>query len=82
MELRDSYFQFKEICVCSLELSGKFQEPNKHEQKTMLFGIFPLNYCLKFQENGKKIEDKSMESIVDYFQTLHEAEESCGGFKK
>lgn len=75
-------FCVKEILACSLKLSGTFQKLNDPKEKMMMFGVFPLNYHLKFQEAGKIIEKEIMESIVDYFQMLHEVEEAHGGVKK
>ena len=78
MSPREFYFRFKEIYDISMSLNGKFQKPNDHEKKTMLFNAFPNIYKEKFQESAKTIEDSTAETIVNYFQTLHDFEESKG----
>lgn len=49
MELRDCYFQFKEI------LQDSKTEQAQAQAQAVIFVIFLFNYCLKFQENGKKM---------------------------
>jgi hypothetical protein len=78
MSPRDFYFRFKEIFDTSMALGGKFQKPNEHEKKTMLFNAFPSMYKEKFQESAKTIEDSLSEDIVNYFQILHDFEERKG----
>ena len=67
MPPRDFYFRFKEIMSVALKLSGHFQLPNEHEEKTMLFSAFPSDWKEKLQETGMTIENKSADEITDYF---------------
>jgi hypothetical protein len=74
MSPRDFYFRFKEIYDVSMALDGKFQMPNEHERKTMLFDAFPHSFKEKFQEPAKTIEGSTTEEIVNYFQILYDFE--------
>ena len=74
MSPRDFYFRFKEIYDVSMALDGKFQQPNEHEKKTMLFDAFPAQFKEKFQESAKTIEGSTIEEIVNYFQILYDFE--------
>jgi hypothetical protein len=73
---RDFYFSFKEIYDISMALDGKFQMPNNHEKKTMLFSAFPHTHTFKekFQESAKTIESCTIDEIVNYFQILYDFE--------
>ncbi len=66
----DWYLYYKEINAFLLQLSEKFQQPNEHSQKTMLFDIFQLDYHIKFQRESSKNEKsiKSIKSIINSFK--------------
>jgi hypothetical protein len=74
MSPRDFYFRFKEIYDVSMALDGKFQMPNEHERKTMVFNAFPHFFKEKFQESAKTIEGSTTEEIINYFQILYDFE--------
>lgn len=82
MSPRDFHNRFNEILNCSVLLDGNYQEPTEHDRKTWFFKAFPVTYRKKFQEAAMKVENKSIEELTSYFQTLHDYEVKYGEFKE
>lgn len=59
-------------------LDGQAQNPNNYKKKMWYFNTFPSSYHGKFHKAGLKVDDKSIEEVMKYFQALHDFEMANG----
>lgn len=78
MTPREFLNRFTKIVDCSEMLEGQAQNPNDYEKKMRFFNAFPSLYHGKFQKAGLKVDDKSMEEVMEYFQALYDFEMENG----
>jgi hypothetical protein len=82
MTPRDFQRRFTEIVDCSIHLEGNFTAPTEHDKKTWFFRAFPRSYRKAFAKASLRVEDKTMDQIMSYFQTLHDQEEEDGKYER
>ena len=78
MTPREFLNRFTEIVDCSEKLEGLAHHPGDYEKKTWFYNAFPSSYRAEFQKAGLKVDDKSMEEVMEYFQALHDYEMENG----
>jgi hypothetical protein len=79
----DHLHRFQEILCISVKLpAGNISEPNAVLLVQWLSMSFHKNDCAEHIRSGKKLNDESLQSLAEYFETIHAVRVSDGSLMK
>ena len=68
--------------VSGLLPAGNIKTPNTQLQKEWFYMTFHKSDCAKYVQSGRKLRNKMLQTLAEYFQLIHETHENNGSLQR
>jgi hypothetical protein len=70
------------LCVLGLLPAGDIETPNVCLQVEWFYKTFHKSDCAEYVRSGQKLHDETLQTLVKYFQLVHETRKNNGSLQR